>query len=450
MNTNLKSVNEIPGSLGLPIVGNIIETFRYQELFYWQRYQQYGKIFKLRFLGENYIVLIGPDACRFVLKDAADKFSSRLGWKTLKPILSEDMLLLQDGAEHRTSRRLILPIFHQQAIASYFDTMKSLVESAVAEWGKQGQINLDAELRELTLTVAVRIFLGSEKTEEVAQVRDWFNTLITKANFSIVKWDVPFTNHGQGQAARRKIVEYVRRVIRDRQQHGDLDESRDVLGLFLHTVDEDGQKFTEMQIINQAIGFLFAAHETTATLMSWLLFELGNRPEWREKLRAEYRGVVGNGEIELPHLRQLTQMTHVLKEGERLYPPAAAIIRGVTEDVEFGGYLIPAGWNVMVSSLFTHRLPEIYAEPDKFDPDRFAPPREEDSKQQYSLIGFGGGAHSCIGVEFAKMEMKLILGILLDNYDLVSDPLPDGVEYPIRRMVAAEPKLSAKLTPRKG
>ena len=150
MNTNLKSVNQIPGSLGLPIVGNVIEAFRYQELFYWQRYWQYGKIFKLRFLGQNYIVLIGPDACRFVLKDAADKFSSRLGWKTLKPILSEDMLLLQDGAEHRTSRRLILPIFHQQAIASYFDTMKSLVESAVADWGTQGQINLDAELRELT------------------------------------------------------------------------------------------------------------------------------------------------------------------------------------------------------------------------------------------------------------------------------------------------------------
>ena len=118
MNTKLKSVNEIPGSLGLPIVGNLIEAFRYRELFYWQRYWQYGKIFKLRFLGENYVVLIDPEASRLVLKDRADKFSSRLGWKTLKPILSEDMVLLQDRAEHRTSRRLILPIFHQQAIAS--------------------------------------------------------------------------------------------------------------------------------------------------------------------------------------------------------------------------------------------------------------------------------------------------------------------------------------------
>jgi retinoid hydroxylase len=103
---------------------------------------------------------------------------------------------------------------------------------------------------------------------------------------------------------------------------------------------------------------------------------------------------------------------------------------------------------VMVSPLFTHRLPEIYAEPDLFDPNRFAPPREEESKHPYSLIGFGGGTHSCIGVEFAKMEMKLILGILLDNTDIVSDPLPDRVEYPVRQVVQTQPKLTAKLTPK--
>lgn len=226
-----------------------------------------------------------------------------------------------------------------------------------------------------------------------------------------------------------------------------MDQSHDVLGLLLHTVDEDGKKFSETQVINQAIGFLFAAHETTVTLMSFLLFELGNRPEWREKLRDEYREVVGSGAIELAHLRQLSQMSNVLKEGERLYPPAGFIIRGVLEDIEICGYQIPAGWNVIAAPIFTHRLPEIYAEPDKFDPDRFAPPRLEDTKQPYSLIGFGGGAHSCIGVEFAKMEMKLILGILLDNYDLGSDPLPDDVEYPIRQMITAQPKLTAKLTP---
>lgn len=446
MKTTLKSVDAIPGNLGLPIVGNLVDTLRHRELFYWQRYWQHGKIFKLAVLTHKYVLLTGPEANRLVLGEA-NKLSARLGWKHLKPILSDDMILLQDGAEHRTSRRLILPVFHHQAIASYCETMQSLVQSAVADWGKQGTINLNDELRKLTLTVAVRIFLGSEKTEDIEQVRDWFTTLMEKTRFALVKWDMPFTSYGQGQMARRKIVEYVRKIIQERRECSDRDDAQDVLGLLLHTVDEDGQRFTEMQVINQAIGFLFAAHETTASLMSWVLFELGNRPEWREKLRNEYRGVVGDGAVEISHLRQLLQMTYVLKEGERLYPPLVFIIRGVLEDIEFSGYRIPAGWNVMVAPIFSHRLPEIYVEPDLFDPDRFAPPREEDSKHPYSLIGFGGGIHSCVGIEFAKMEMKLIVGILLDNYDLVSNPLPDGVDYPVRRLVETQPKLSMMLMP---
>jgi retinoid hydroxylase len=445
MNTELKSVDEIPGSLGLPIVGNIIEFFRDRELLYWKLYWQHGKIHKTSILGNKYVLLIGPEANRLGLKDNAENLSTRLGWKLLQPVLSDDMILLQDGDKHRTSRKLILPIFHQQAIASYFETMKILVESAVADWGTKKTINLDDELRKLTLTVAVRIFLGSEKTAEIEQVRDWFNTLMEKNNATLVKWDLPFTNYGQGQRARQKIVEYIRKVIRERQELGELDQAPDVLGLLLHTTDEDGQKFTETQVINQGIGLLFAAHETTASLMSWLLFELGNHPEWQGKLRQEYLTVVGEGQIEVSHLRQLLQMSSVLKEGERLYPPVGFIPRGVLQDIEFGGYRIPAGWTIILSPLFTHRLPEIYAEPDLFDPDRFAPPRAEDSQDPYALIGFGAGIHSCIGVEFAKMEMKLILGILLSQYHVVSAPLPAGTEYPVRRVVETQPKLSLAL-----
>jgi retinoid hydroxylase len=447
MNTELKSVEAMPGGLGLPFLGELIDLFRQQELFYWQRYRQHGKVFKMALFRDKYVMLIGPEANRFVLKDAADRFSTGIGWKSLKPVLGDDMILLQDGAVHRTSRRLILPIFHHQAIASYFQTMQLVVTAAVEDWGKKGHVNLNEELRKLTLTVAVRIFLGSEKTEEIAQVCDWFNILLGRDNAMLVQWDVPFTAYGRGQAARRKIVDYVRKVIQARRERGDLDDAQDVLGLLLHTVNEDGQKFTEMQVVNQSIGFLFAAHETTANLMSWVLFELGNRADWQTKLRAEYQRVVGNGSMEMPHLRQLSQMACVLKEGERLYPPVGVIPRGVLEDIEFEGYRIPAGWGVIISPLFTHRLPELYLEPDLFDPDRFAPPREEDKKHPYALVGFGGGIHSCIGVEFAQMEMKLILGILLSKYNLVSGPLPEGIDYPVRRQAEAQPKLTLTLKP---
>jgi retinoid hydroxylase len=258
----------------------------------------------------------------------------------------------------------------------------------------------------------------------------------------MVKWDNPLTFYGRGQAARRKIADYIRQIIKDRIELGDLDKSKDVIGFLMSIVDEDGNKFTEAQIINQAIGFLFAAHETTSSLMNWLMFELGNRPEWRQKLRAELQQVAGNEPLKLQHLRQLPQMSNVLKEGERLYPPAHALSRAVVKDIEYAGYIIPAGWYIVIFPSMTHRMPEIYRDPESFDPDRFAPPREEDKKYPYSLIGFGGGVHTCIGMEFANMEMKIILSTLLQKYDWTVTPSLEEIA-PVRKPFSMQKKLKA-------
>lgn len=169
MTNKLKSVDVMPGNIGLPLIGNTISAFRKQELFYWQQYQKYGNVFKVSMPGlfNNIACLVGPEANRLVLKDGADRLSSRLGNKFLAPVLSPDMVLMQDGQQHRTSRKLILPVFHQQAIASYFDTIQAVVTEAIDDWGKQGIINLSAEPHKLTLIIVVRIFLGSEKTAEI-------------------------------------------------------------------------------------------------------------------------------------------------------------------------------------------------------------------------------------------------------------------------------------------
>jgi cytochrome P450 len=445
MNNKLKPADMMPGSFGLPFIGQTIDILAKQELFYWQQYQQYGNIFKISLpeaIGFGKCAcLIGPEANQLVLKDAADKLSSRLGNRSLEPIVSKDLVLLQDGAEHRASRKLILPMFHHQAIASYFDTIQAVVTETVANWGKQGTISLETEMRKLTLAIAVRTFLGSEKTEEIDRVSQWYVTLVNSLN-GMVKWDNPLTFYGRGQAARRKIADYIRQIIKDRIELGDLEKSKDVIGFLMSIVDEDGNKFTETQIINQAIGFLFAAHETTSSLMNWLMFELGNRPEWRQKLRDELQQVAGNEPLKLQQLRQLPQLSNVLKEGERLYPPAHALSRAVVEDIEYAGYTIPAGWYIVIFPSMTHRMPEIYRDPESFDPDRFAPPREEDKKYPYSLIGFGGGAHSCIGVEFANMEMKIILSTLLQKYDWTVTPTIAEIA-PVRKPFSMQKKLIA-------
>jgi retinoid hydroxylase len=448
MMNKLKSADMMPGNDGLPIIGDLVGALSKQELFYWQQHQKHGNIFKvsLPILFGNIACLIGPDANRIVLKDGVDKLSSRLGNKGLEPILTTDTVLLKDGEEHRTSRKMILPVFHRQAIADYFETIQSVVTDSIADWGKRGEIDLSAEVSLLTLTVVVKIFLGSEKTEEIQRVSEWFNTLVKGARSGIVRWDIPLTAHGKGQAARRKISNYISQIIKERTIRGDLEQSTDVLSLLINAVDEDGNRFTEIQVINQAIGFLFAGHDTTSSLMSWLLFELGNSPEWRQRLRDECRQVMGDEPILMTNLRQLPNMANAIKEGERMYPPAFVLSRMATKDIEYGGYLIPAGWYVCIFPMLTHLLPEIYRDPDLFDPDRFAPPREEDKKQPYSLIGFGGGVHSCIGVELAQMEMKIILSTLLQKYDWTVTPTTAEIA-PVRRPFTMQKQLKAKFVP---
>jgi retinoid hydroxylase len=447
MTDKLKSADMMPSSFGLPLVGQAIALMANQEKFYWQQQQKYGNIFRISlpiFGFKNIACLIGPEANRLVLKDGADRLSSRLGNKGLEPIISQDTVLLKDGKEHRVSRKMIMPIFHHQAIASYFETMKLMVADAVADWGKKGTINLNHELRKLTLAIVAKVFLGIDKPEEIEQVSQWFTTLMNKQQFPIIQWDIPLTSYGQGQIARRQIVNYIRQAITQRKKCGNLAQFQDALGLLLNTVDEDGNKFTETQVINQAIGFLFAGHETTSSLMTWILFELGNRPEWRQKLRDEQQQVMSNRPIAIQHLRLLPQMSNVIKEGERLYPPAFALIRGVIKDIEYAGYNIPPGWYVFIFPMLTHLLPEIYPKPDTFDPDRFSPPREEDKKQPFSLIGFGGGAHGCIGLEFAQMEMKIILSTLLQKYDWTVTPTVEEIS-PVRSQFAMQKQLNMVL-----
>ena len=447
MTDKLKSAEMMPGNTGLPLIGNTISAFTKFEQFYWERNQQHGNIFKVSMPGlfNNIACLVGPEANRLVFKDEADKLSSRLGNKFLSPILSPDMVLMQDGPQHRISRKLILPVFLPQAIASYLDTIQAVVTETIDDWGEQGTIDLSAELHKLTLKMVVKIFLGSEKTSEIEQVSEWFTVLVDSLN-GVIKWDNPLTMHGRGQAARRKIFDYVRQIIKERVARGDLEQSTDVLSLLLNTVDEDGNRFTETQVINQAIGFLFAGHDTTSSLMSWLLFELGNSSEWRQKLRAEQQQVMGHNPITISQLRQLPNLTNTIKEGERMYPPGFIICRMAMADIEYGGYLIPAGWFICIFPQLTQRMPEIYQNPDTFDPDRFAPPREEDQKQPYSLIGFGGGVHSCIGVELAKMEMKIILSTLLQKYDWTVTPTIAEIA-PVRKPFTMQKKLKATFVP---
>ena len=350
-----------------------------------------------------------------------------------------------ESEAHRVARRLMYPAFHGKAIASYFETMQCIVQDFVQDWTQRDAIALLPEFRKLTLVIASRLFLGTQTVSEVEQTSRWFLELLS-ARLAILQFDVPFTTYGRSQRARRQLGAFLRPVIAERVRRGKLEESGDVLGLLLAAEDEQGNRLSEQEVIDHTLFLLVAGHETTATLLTWLMFELGSHPEWRSRLRSEQAEVVGNQPLQLAHLKQVPCLTNVLKEGERLYPPIYGIPRGVVKDIEYAGYCIPAGWYVDVSPMLTHRLPELFADPDRFDPDRFAPPREEDKQHPFALIGFGSGPHGCLGLEFAQMELKLIVSTLLRDYDWTVTPEKATIA-PIRQPSKLQTKVQATFRP---
>jgi retinoid hydroxylase len=435
MNTALKSADRMPGSLGLPYVGAGLKMIFDRGWELEQAYQRYGPVFKISLLNKKYAVLVGPEANKAILQDQADRVSTYLGYAPVMEHLFGQPMMLQDGEVHRQTRRLMAPAFHNKAISNYFSTMQQVIDDRVHHWSIEQPLHLRTEFRKLALQVSIRLFFGVSGEQEAAQVEQWHNTL-AEGSVAIIRADWPFTAYRRSQVARRQFKDFLRRVINQRQQQGNLQASQDVLGLFLSAVDEEGRGLSIEQVIDEMVHLLSAAHASVSNALIWSMVELAAQPELRTKLRAELDQVTKGEPLALEHLRSLNEMGYFIKEIERVYNPVGVLLfRGVVQEVEYAGYAIPPGWGILLAQSITHHLQSIYSQPQRFDPSRFAPPREEDKIDAYGLIGFGGGVHRCIGMEFGKMEIKLILAKLLSEYDWQVTPSYPGIapnSYPPR------------------
>jgi retinoid hydroxylase len=423
----LQSALAMPGDMGLPVLGRVWQMVSTEGHGLLADYRRYGSVFKSSLLGRPAAVLIGPEANRLVLQDSGERFSSQDGWAPFIEHLFGETMMLQDGERHRNTRRLMAPAFHSTAVASYMETMEQIFKDGFAAWQGQQALPIHQECRKLALVVGIHLLLGVQADAQIEPIERWYTTLLEGAT-AVVRMKGPLTAYGRAQKARQQLRNCLGEIIRTRREQGNLTESRDVMGLFLAATDEEGEGLSESQIIDELVHLLNGAHFTTATALTWMLIELAARRDWRERLRQELQQVAGDAPLELAHLGQLTQMNWFLKEIERFYSPAGAVLfRGVRERFEFGGYEIPSGWVVVISPFVSHRVAELFANPDQFDPDRFAPSREEDRKDPFALIGFGAGPHVCIGRQFATMELKIALATLLRGYDWSVTPAEQAV-----------------------
>jgi cytochrome P450 len=259
----------------------------------------------------------------------------------------------------------------------------------------------------LTLDVATRTFVGAPLGREADRLNVAFNDTVA-ASTAALRVPVPGLRWSKGLHGRRVLEQYLRPMLADKRS-GD---GTDLFSALCHATDADGQRFTDREIVDHMIFLLMAAHDTSTTTLTTMAYYLARHPEWQERCRDESRAL-GKDAIDYDDLQRLPSLDLVMKESMRIITPVPGLMRKTVKATELLGYRIPAGTFIGVGLWHLHHMPEIWSDPERFDPERFAEHRREDRAHRYAYMPFGNGVHKCIGMYFGQLEVKATLHQLL-------------------------------------
>ncbi len=319
-------------------------------------------------------------------------------------------LLNMDGHEHSVQRKMMNPAFATSYMDRYLPIMNRVIAARIANWGERGAVDLYDEARKITFDVAAEALVGFSAGPQVDRFRELFVTLL-QGDPNARSEEEFFSS---SMSARDTLMPLLQEQIEARRKR----PTGDILGMLVQARDDEGRALSDAQLLGHLNILLVAGHETSTSLSAWLLYLLSTHPDYLARVRREISTVLGDEEPQLEAVKAMKVLGNALSEAERLYPPVANGPRGTTQAFTFNGYTVPAGQRVLYSIAASHVLPHIWREPERFDPDRFAPPREEDKKHPYALVGFGGGPRVCIGLNFATVKIKAMAATILRRYDL--------------------------------
>jgi len=374
--------------------------------------------------------LFGPDANRFVLLDKDRIFSARKPWMTIMGRVFPNGLLLMDGDEHKLNRKIMHTAFKSHALRSYAELMNPMIAAEIGAWDRHEPFLVYRGMKELTLGMAARIFVGIDLGDETRRMNGAFEDLVA-ASMSQLRLPIPGLEFYRGLQAREFMVRFFEKLIPEKRAA----ESSDIFARLCHAVTDEGERFEDAQIIDHMSFLMMAAHDTTTSTLSSMMYELAKHPDWQDRVRDECFAN-GSDALTFDELDRLEVTGRVMRETLRRHPPLPVIPRVAEEETEFDGYRIPRGAMCVVSPIFTHHMPEWWPDPWRFDPDRFTPERAEHERHTHCWIPFGGGPHMCIGLRFAEMQVKLVLHHVARRYRW---SVPEGYEMPVQQAPISKP-----------
>ncbi|GAB2561579.1 cytochrome P450 [Spirosoma aerophilum] len=424
METTVAPTQPVPLHPGLPFLGNTLAFLRNPLGTLHTIQQNNDRIVHLRIGNRNQYLMLKPEDTKHVLQENHRNYGRSPAFEVLKIFLGNG-LLTSDGDFWRRQRRLAQPAFHRQKLAALTQTMIAETANWIDElktYAGKGPVNVSQAFMDVTMRIVCKTLFGSDTTgklDGLSTALDTLNYLVNQRMLSPFRFPYswPTPDNQRSKRAQRQVDTFIYGLIEQRRQkHEDKD---DLLGMLLSAVDEEtGEQMSDQQLRDECVTIFSAGHETTAVSMAWTIHLLTQHPDVLARLKAECRSILGDARTPSPEaFRALTYTMQVVQESLRLYPPAWIMSRRAINDDHIGPYTIPAGDTALVCPYLLHRDPVNWPEPTRFDPDRFAPGGPKENLHTYAYLPFGGGPRLCIGNQFALMEMQILLGLFVRQFD---------------------------------
>jgi sterol 14-demethylase len=402
-----------PTVAGLPVFGSAFAFMRDPVALARAGYAEHGPVFALRMGPRRSVVVAGVAESRQAIALPETTLAVQPVYQWLKPMFGAVMQAAHHP-DYLRQRAALLPAFHSRNHADYLAAIVGETQDWLGRLGPRGEFDASADLERLSMSIAVRLFLGPDfRARHGDRFRSLFLDIAAGMEFFLPA-NLPTPRLRRRDRARREVFELMRphlRAVRD-----DPDTGR--YGFLPHLITEDAG-FDDETVIGLILILVYAAYETTAAQLGWSLILLLQNPKELAAMEEEIAAMPRDaGDWTVTDLHRQRRLYQALLESQRLRPVTTLLTRQTVTEYEVGGFTVPAGWQTLFCPPVTHRVAEVFPDPDRFDPDRFSRERDTDGRAAAGLLNLGGGLHACLGARFADLEMKAVLAALTRSYEM--------------------------------
>ncbi|KAG9454652.1 hypothetical protein H6P81_007556 [Aristolochia fimbriata] len=413
--------------MGWPYIGETLKLYTQNpNTFFSRKQKRYGDIFKTHILGCPCVMLSSPEAAKFVLVSRAHLFKPTYP-PSKEKMIGPEALFFHQGEYHNKLKKLVQASFLPYAIRRSVPEIEQLVLKFLPVWESNTIINTLHEMKRFTFDVAMLAVFGPDHNLETEGIKKLY--FCVEEGYNSMPFNIPGTSYHKALKARKHLHEILINVIeRRRAEKKEREGLLEMLLLHSRKEEELFGGLSDSQVADNVIGVIFAAHDTTASVLTWVFKYLADHADLLESVTMEQEAIQGRIKkgrgLTWEDTRQMPLTSRVIQETLRAASILSFTFREAVEDVEFQGYTIPRGWKVLPLFRSIHHSADFFPHPDKFDPSRFeVPPRPN------TFMPFGKGVHSCPGNELAKLEVLILLHHLTTKlrWEVVGDD--DGIQY---------------------